>query len=100
MNDLDVPFATLLKTPSLALAPSTLSSTLNQNDPIIFVCKKGNDSFLAARALRRYLAEQGELKDNKNPLSDKEDENDLEIKDLIGGLQAWSREIDGGFPIY
>ncbi|KAA1467390.1 hypothetical protein DENSPDRAFT_769530 [Dentipellis sp. KUC8613] len=45
------------------------------------VCRLGNDSQIAASALREA-----------NP--------SLVVKDLIGGLQAWSRGVDSNFPIY
>lgn len=45
------------------------------------VCRLGNDSQIAAEALR-----------NVNSA--------VIVKDLIGGLQAWSQEVDHKFPIY
>ncbi|TFY52214.1 hypothetical protein EVG20_g10652 [Dentipellis fragilis] len=45
------------------------------------VCRLGNDSQIAASALREA-----------NP--------SFVVKDLIGGLQAWSRDVDSSFPIY
>ena len=45
------------------------------------VCRLGNDSQLAAEALRS-AGKEGV------------------VKDLIGGLRAWAREVDGNFPIY
>ena len=48
----------------------------------ITVCKLGNDSQLAVDALRS-ISDAGH-----------------EIKDLIGGLQSWRKEIDALFPTY
>lgn len=90
---LDIPFPLLLKTPSLALTSANTTSS-NSNDPIIFVCKKGNDSFLAAKAFRKYLASKEEKTRSSEGLEV------VAVKDLVGGVQAWSREIDKGFPIY
>lgn len=45
------------------------------------VCRLGNDSQIAADALRHYRPAGG-------------------VRDVIGGLRAWSTEIDTNFPIY
>jgi len=47
------------------------------------VCRLGNDSQIAAEALRSV---------QRNPT--------FVIKDLVGGLRAWSRDVDPQFPIY
>jgi adenylyltransferase and sulfurtransferase len=47
---------------------------------VYVVCRRGNDSQRAVR----YLADEYEIK----------------AKDLIGGLHAWTKEIDKDFPIY
>jgi len=44
------------------------------------ICRYGNDSQLAVQYLRQYL--KGD------------------IRDIMGGLNAWSKEIDHSFPIY
>lgn len=48
----------------------------------ITICKLGNDSQLAVDALRS-VSDTGR-----------------EIKDLIGGLQSWRKDIDTQFPRY
>jgi len=68
-----VPLATLVADPA---------SYLVGGGPLITVCRLGNDSQLAADALRG-VSDTGQ-----------------EIKDLIGGLQSWSKDIDTQFPIY
>jgi len=50
--------------------------------PHVAVCRLGNDSQLAVDALRSVS------------------DGGREIKDLIGGLQSWSKDIDTQFPIY
>ncbi|THH09745.1 hypothetical protein EW146_g8597 [Bondarzewia mesenterica] len=45
------------------------------------VCRLGNDSQIAADALRGVSSQ-------------------LLVKDLIGGLRAWAREVDHEFPLY
>ncbi|XP_069696408.1 adenylyltransferase and sulfurtransferase MOCS3 [Periplaneta americana] len=51
--------------------------------PVYVVCRRGNDSQKGVLALRKSL-------------------NDLHIsvKDIIGGLHSWAREIDPSFPVY
>ncbi|TFK40097.1 hypothetical protein BDQ12DRAFT_680344 [Crucibulum laeve] len=54
------------------------------SDPQIetyIVCRLGNDSQIAAETLRRV-------------------EGVGAVKDIIGGLKAWSRHVDTAFPIY
>ena len=47
------------------------------------VCRLGNDSQIAADALRSAQPDPTFV-----------------IKDLVGGLRAWSRVVDPGFPVY
>jgi adenylyltransferase/sulfurtransferase len=47
------------------------------------VCRLGNDSQIAADALRGARPDPGFV-----------------IRDLVGGLLAWSREVDPEFPVY
>jgi len=48
---------------------------------IYLVCRLGNDSQIAAQALRKV-------------------DNVRVIKDVIGGLRAWSNQVDPKFPVY
>ncbi|GLB37937.1 putative plays a central role in 2-thiolation of mcm(5)S(2)U at tRNA wobble positions of cytosolic tRNA(Lys), tRNA(Glu) and tRNA(Gln) [Lyophyllum shimeji] len=48
------------------------------------VCRLGNDSQIAADALRSACAE----------------ERVGLVRDVVGGLKAWAREVDPGFPVY
>jgi len=49
--------------------------------PTYVICRLGNDSQIAAEALRTIRPEGN-------------------IQDVIGGLRAWSREVDTNFPVY
>lgn len=49
---------------------------------IIVVCRKGNDSQVATAKLMRELGDAAQ------------------VKDVIGGLHAWAREVDESFPVY
>ncbi|KAJ8704866.1 hypothetical protein PYW08_012186 [Mythimna loreyi] len=51
---------------------------------VIFVCRRGNDSQLAAKMVLDSLPEEHRHK----------------VKDMIGGLQAWSSDVDNNFPVY
>ncbi|KAG0702784.1 hypothetical protein DFH29DRAFT_989655 [Suillus ampliporus] len=48
---------------------------------VFVVCRLGNDSQIAADAIRAI-------------------DSDLIVKDVVGGLRAWSNEIDPTFPVY
>ncbi|KAK2463486.1 hypothetical protein APHAL10511_004572 [Amanita phalloides] len=48
---------------------------------IYIVCKLGNDSQIAAEAMRSIRKQ-------------------AVIQDIIGGLKAWARDVDNNFPIY
>ncbi|KAJ3877216.1 hypothetical protein F5051DRAFT_440777 [Lentinula edodes] len=53
--------------------------------PIYIICRLGNDSQIAAEALRG---------------SENNAHKDRIVKDVVGGLRAWSKEVDPHFPIY
>lgn len=59
----------------------------NENTEIYLICRLGNDSQIAANSLREYV--------QKNTAEKK-----FIIKDVIGGLRAWSRDVDPLFPVY
>jgi adenylyltransferase/sulfurtransferase len=46
------------------------------------VCRLGNDSQIAVEALRS-VSQEGAV-----------------VKDIVGGLKAWSRDVDPMFPVY
>ncbi|KAI5474381.1 adenylyltransferase and sulfurtransferase [Pseudohyphozyma bogoriensis] len=116
-GSLNIPFRSILRDPALAFGPSTSSTTsplLRNNGSasssssaaaattprpkeIVFVCRRGNDSLLAARALERYLEKERELKGVDG--MEEEEEERVKVGDLRGGLVAWSRVVEG-FPVY
>ena len=51
--------------------------------PLFVVCRRGNDSQLAVRKLQSFFSDVS-----------------VTIQDIIGGLTAWSTEVDENFPIY
>ncbi|CAK1592455.1 unnamed protein product [Parnassius mnemosyne] len=57
---------------------------VNDKNQVTFVCRRGNDSQIAAKMVIDLIDE--EHKGN--------------VKDLVGGLHAWSDSVDRDFPIY
>lgn len=64
-----------------------INESLMQNKEIFVVCKRGNESQKAVIEILKYIEELG-LQSSGN------------LKDVVGGLMAWSREIDPSFPSY
>ena len=61
---------------------------------VYVVCKRGNDSQSAVQSLLKRLRTVTDGSPN-----DKEKEGFI-LKDIIGGLTAWSNQIDHTFPKY
>lgn len=70
----DVPLSELVADPASYIDNVTASQTF-------VVCRLGNDSQIGADALRSVAAGGS-------------------IKDLIGGLRSWNRDVDKNFPVY
>jgi len=71
----DIPLKDLLSQPEKY-------AELHAGEDVYVVCRLGNDSQIAADALRRVKG------------------NGPTVKDVIGGLRAWSKQVDTNFPIY
>ncbi|XP_065893032.1 adenylyltransferase and sulfurtransferase MOCS3-like [Dysidea avara] len=76
-NSINIPLATLQG--STELITRHLSNHLST---VYIVCRRGNDSQLAVQRLKHQLPSA------------------TIVKDLIGGLETWSREVDNSFPQY
>lgn len=63
-----------------------LRPKLEQNEEILIVCRRGNDSQIAVKKLKELFSDVENI--------------DGKIKDLEGGFQAWHTEIDPSFPLY
>jgi len=70
----DVPLPELVANPALYIDSDATSQTF-------VVCRLGNDSQIAADALRSIAT-------------------GCSIQDLVGGLRGWSRDVDANFPVY
>lgn len=53
-------------------------------EPVIFICRRGNDSQIAAKLVLDRLPEEHRSK----------------VKDMTGGLHAWADQVDNTFPVY
>ncbi|KAM3955216.1 adenylyltransferase and sulfurtransferase MOCS3-like [Aphomia sociella] len=61
-----------------------LLEQIRRTNQVIFICRRGNDSQIAAKKVLEAI----------------EDEHRGKILDLSGGLHSWSERVDGDFPIY
>ncbi|KAI0312316.1 hypothetical protein OF83DRAFT_1176751 [Amylostereum chailletii] len=80
-GSIHVPLQEFAANPTSCLPASTGSST-----DVYVVCRLGNDSQVAADALRAARTATNE--------------NGGVVKDLVGGLRAWARDVDPDFPVY
>ena len=93
-GSINIPFSDIRQDPLKSLeeidaaidADSTVDSTL----PMYLVCRFGNDSQIAMTEFREAMA--------RSPLASKH--NHPIVADVRGGLDAWRREVDSGFPDY
>jgi len=58
-----------------------LKEKLNEKTDLYVVCRRGNDSQVGVQILRKMLP-------------------DIRVRDVVGGLHAWARDMDTDFPIY
>jgi adenylyltransferase/sulfurtransferase len=72
---IDIPLSTILSSPE----------TIPTGGETVFICKKGNDSQVAATALRRRLIGMGK---------------EGSVRDVRGGLIQWAKVVDKEFPLY
>jgi adenylyltransferase/sulfurtransferase len=75
----DVPLDELIANPATHLPENDVTE-------VYVVCRLGNDSQTAAEALRGACRISGP--------------GNIVIKDVIGGLRAWARDVDTDFPVY
>lgn len=81
-NTLNIPMREL----DLALKDESTPSWIQEKNSLYFVCKQGNDSQLAVQKVLEARKEKG--------LSGGT------VKDIAGGLRAWSRSVDPDMPVY
>ena len=80
-KSINIPFNDIDKPESIEKINHLVNDT--NADKLVLVCRRGNDSQRAVKSLKQKM----------NPTT-------LVIKDIIGGLHAWSDKIDRTFPKY
>jgi adenylyltransferase and sulfurtransferase len=73
MQTLDVPLVELVADP--------LKHIHSDEKEVYFICRLGNDSKLATNAIKSVS-------------------ETTSARDLVGGLRAWTRDVDPTFPVY
>ncbi|XP_012240301.1 adenylyltransferase and sulfurtransferase MOCS3 [Bombus impatiens] len=84
-NSINIPLCDINNNETVTLIRSRIQEIQKQHDnaSLYVMCRRGNDSQKAVKSLQEIF--QG---------------SNLEIKDVIGGIHAWSKKIDCTFPIY
>ncbi|XP_033318230.1 adenylyltransferase and sulfurtransferase MOCS3 [Bombus bifarius] len=84
-NSINIPLCDINNNETVTLIRSRIQEIQKQHDnaSLYVMCRRGNDSQKAVKSLQKIF--QG---------------SNLEIKDVIGGIHAWSKKIDCTFPIY
>lgn len=84
-NSINIPLCDINNNETITLIRSRIQEIQKQHDnaSLYVMCRRGNDSQKAVKSLQEIF--QG---------------SNLEIKDVIGGIHAWSKKIDCTFPVY
>lgn len=88
MSALDIPMESFLSDPIGRL--KSISQTADLPSEVYFMCRRGNDSLISAQALRAALSESKAGKEGEI----------FRVKDVVGGIRAWSDQVDPTFPMY
>ncbi|XP_015112130.1 adenylyltransferase and sulfurtransferase MOCS3 [Diachasma alloeum] len=83
-GSVNIPYSEMQKNAGLERTKKIVDDKLQEdNSNVYIICRRGNDSQRAVDLLKTSL----------NHRSNR-------IKDIIGGIHAWTRELDSTFPIY
>ncbi|XP_077267440.1 ubiquitin-like activating enzyme 4 [Temnothorax americanus] len=84
-NSINIPLPQLSKDYNLQLINDNIKKAQEEHRSVdlYLLCRRGNDSQKAAQYLNKMFAE-----------------DTLKIRDIIGGIHAWSNKIDPKFPKY
>ncbi|XP_043252721.1 adenylyltransferase and sulfurtransferase MOCS3 [Colletes gigas] len=84
-NSVNVPLNEINNNERIMLIKNKMQEMRKDHDEIglYVMCRRGNDSQKAVKHFQKML-----------------NESNLEIKDIIGGIHAWSKKIDDTFPVY
>lgn len=86
-----LPLTEIQQDPAKRLRP-LLQTCLDLKQPVVFICRYGNDSQEAVRLARTEAAHMN-VGSESPPLG-------IEPSDIRGGLKAWREQVDPGFPEY
>ncbi|VDK32390.1 unnamed protein product [Taenia asiatica] len=106
-----IPFNELYKESNLTLIRDRIRAahevSPNTPFPVILLCRRGNKSHAAcnqfAEALERILprsASSGDLTSLANGDAKPVTPIKVLVRDVAGGIQSWSEQIDNNFPVY
>lgn len=80
-NSLNIPLPSLeARLPEISLALKEKEENKGINSELYVVCRRGNDSQRAVQSLHKL--------------------GFTSARDIIGGLEAWARDVDPDFPTY
>ncbi|KAG4079095.1 hypothetical protein HA402_001066 [Bradysia odoriphaga] len=79
-NSVNIPIKDILSDKTFPSIVENLKS--KEKLPIFVVCRRGNDSQLAAKRFNETV------------------DNGFKAKDLVGGLHSWAESVDQSFPVY
>ncbi|XP_071560552.1 adenylyltransferase and sulfurtransferase MOCS3 [Temnothorax nylanderi] len=84
-NSINIPLPQLSKDNNLQLINDNIKKAQEEHHSVdlYLLCRRGNDSQKAAQYLKKMFTE-----------------DTLKIRDIIGGIHAWSNKIDPKFPKY
>lgn len=80
--------------------PATESTSNADRVDTIFICRLGNDSRVAAHAVRAALNSRSPTESDSTRQESVESAAAMRVMDVRGGLRAWGREVDPDFPLY
>ena len=89
-GSLNLPFSDISADPEAAfesLSKRVTGEYADKESPLYFVCRFGNDSQLAIQKFKEVSSKTGSGAERRT-------------QDIKGGLEAWRREVDSGFPKY
>ncbi|CAK9806192.1 Adenylyltransferase and sulfurtransferase MOCS3 [Anthophora quadrimaculata] len=84
-NSINIPINEINNNEQVTLIKNKIKEIQEQHSEtsLYVMCRRGNDSQKAVKSLQKVF-----------------NEDNLEIKDIIGGIHAWSKTIDHTFPVY
>lgn len=90
-NSINIPFSDISRDASKSLVHldelADIDGDSREKKGLVFLCRFGNDSQIALKKFNELEGEGYKSKWGEN-------------KDLIGGLAAWTKEVDPTFPVY